>query len=762
MNIHRVCPFLAAFCLLSAACTSPADELPANTFVQVAKDDIGGHYFSQVIYAPTINGLVTWGTRTHAKSIRAHETQHFLVEKGEWIDAWPAGKEDAWAGKFKSWGDWSICSPTGFFYERDGVKMPRPNSSFYQCCWDAHNSRVLFYVGSMTFSYDPAKRVWKEIHARNVKAQPPAMLLWGSLCYDPVNKQVILFGGGGVDARDGRPHTWALDVTTDTWRKLDLDVEPPARCNSRMVYDAKNKVIVLFGGDAQDRGLADTWVFDGTAQKWIEKKPPLSPSPRWGHGMAYLEKSGVVLMVGGRAVSHSYRDVAPLSKQAWVYDVAKNAWTPIAAEVPSVLWASMESLPGTDEIILVTAHSYDHRRRTFRFRYDPTAAPAKQKGVPPGTEITKYTRTKAWYAEQPPADREAQAKVLADLLVNQWVEMKVPKSAKGRTWGTGIFDSDRGVAMKWGGGHSGYQGTDMAFYDVAANRWSIDRTPAATPDPFGRWARRPGGRTFFNQPWTRHMRRTCAYDAVRKVGVFCDGGGSTFYDRDKDKSVKHTWLYDPVQREWLDPIPQPFPGGGSVSPIAIPTLTGVVVYQHGGSVWHSDGRLHRFVGEAGKPETFGWEEIKIVGTARPYQRENMTMVYDQKRDRLVFLSYDGKAKKPLVWFFSMADRTWMPAPEASDGAVVTREAVYVPDQDAILAYGPKARGEEQWTHVFLCAENRWLTPAIKTPHSQAVHEIGLVYDPVHKAAVLLWPPRFEGDIRPHLFRLDVEKLTAGP
>jgi len=229
-------------------------------------------------------------------------------------------------------------------------------------------------------------------------------------------------------------------------------------------------------------------------------------------------------------------------------------------------WACLEAIPGSDEALLVVSSKYDHSQRTYRFRYDASAPPAQDvEGVPPGTVVTKTERTKAWYEDQAPADSEAHEKLLAELPVNQWVEMEPPKSAKGRTWGSAIFDTFRGVAMKWGGGHSGYQGTDMAFYDVAADRFTIDRTPAFTPEPFDRWARRPAARTFFNQPWTRHARHTCAYDPVRKLGVFTDGGGSEWYDRQKGAVVKHTWLYDPEKREWLDPIPQPFPGGGSAS-----------------------------------------------------------------------------------------------------------------------------------------------------------------------------------------------------
>jgi hypothetical protein len=751
------CPALISLTISGAAWG--ASEIPAGRFVQVAADDSGGHYHSQVIFAPTVHGLVSWGTRVHGPPMRAHETQIYLPAENRWIDAWPRDKAAEWQGKFKNWGDWEICAPAGRFYERDGIPLPRPNSTFYQCAWDEHNGRIVYYVGSMTFSFQPRKRQWTLIHDRNVTAQPPALLLWSSLCYDPVNRQILLFGGGGVNAFDGRPHTWALDITTDTWKRLALNVEPPARCNSRMVYDNRNKAIVLFGGDGQDRGLADTWIFDVTRQQWRERSPARSPHPRASHCMAFLQRSGLILLVGGSAVA-PWREQKRLSRQAWVYDPAANTWKPLAVEVPTAQWASMEAIPGTDEVVLVTAKRGTHERQTYRFRYDRSIPVADHVGVPPGTVAWKTKRTAGWYGEAPPADRNAHAALLATLTANRWIEVTPPRSTPGRTWGTAIFDTHRGVAMKWGGGHSGYQGTDMAFYDVATNRFTIDRTPAFTPDPFDRWARRPAGRTFFNQPWARHMRHTCAYDSVRRIGVFTDAGGSLWYDRESDAMLKHTWLYDPVERRWLEPIPQPFPGGGSVSPIAVSTPRGVLVYQHDASnTWEDNGRLYRFVGTPGEHATWGWEEIAIRGATRPHQREHMTIVYDTTRDRLIFLSHDRTTKKPALWFFSMAERSWTPNPHPTPGGVSTREAVYLPEADAILAYGPARDDDPIWTRVYRCAENRWVPLEIETP-CYLVHEVALVYDPGRRLAVLLWPPAFERDLRPHLFRLDVDTLPG--
>ncbi|HEX5273087.1 MAG TPA: hypothetical protein VFW33_21470 [Gemmataceae bacterium] len=39
----------------------------------------------------------------------------------------------------------------------------------------------------------------------------------------------------------------------------------PQRANSRLVYDPEAKKVLLFGGDALDHLLADTWAFDVAA-----------------------------------------------------------------------------------------------------------------------------------------------------------------------------------------------------------------------------------------------------------------------------------------------------------------------------------------------------------------------------------------------------------------------------------------------------------------------------------------------------------------
>ncbi len=47
-----------------------------------------------------------------------------------------------------------------------------------------------------------------------------------------------------------------------------LDAEPPPRALSPLVYDAKNKLFILFGGDHLDYLTNDTWVFDPSKKTW--------------------------------------------------------------------------------------------------------------------------------------------------------------------------------------------------------------------------------------------------------------------------------------------------------------------------------------------------------------------------------------------------------------------------------------------------------------------------------------------------------------
>src|SRR5262249_40342206 len=154
---------------------------------------------------------------------------------------------------------------------REGVLRPDLNIVFDQLTYDAKRARMLYFTGGRTFAYDVRARQWSDA-APGTAAPPPVTA--GALAYDPVNDEVVLAGGGHV--AEGGPRgelvgytgTWIYDCARSRWRALSSRTEPAPRMSTRLICDTKNKVIVMFGGDAQNAWLADTWLYDTRTRQW--------------------------------------------------------------------------------------------------------------------------------------------------------------------------------------------------------------------------------------------------------------------------------------------------------------------------------------------------------------------------------------------------------------------------------------------------------------------------------------------------------------
>ena len=99
--------------------------------------------------------------------------------------------------------------------------------------YDPDTKTFLFYAGGHTFRYDPARRAWTDLAPKTHPQQElGGILLWSSLCYDPVNKQFLLFGGGNVQSERGDPGTWTYSPAENRWVQLHPPHQPPQRANS--------------------------------------------------------------------------------------------------------------------------------------------------------------------------------------------------------------------------------------------------------------------------------------------------------------------------------------------------------------------------------------------------------------------------------------------------------------------------------------------------------------------------------------------------
>ena len=177
-----------------------------------------------------------------------------------------------------------------------------------------------------------------------------------------------------------------------------FDAEPPPRALSKIAFEPKTKLFVIFGGEHMDYSTDDLWVFDPAKRRWFQRHPEAAPEPRFDSHLEPLGDGRVAMRGGGiYEPGKHYIHVGPAR---WLYDVEKNTWT-----------------------------ADGHQEKTFpsdarSARYWPPAAP------------------EAFMAGARPDAAANEAKLKA-IPANTWVRLKTPVALGGRDWGTWVFDADR-------------------------------------------------------------------------------------------------------------------------------------------------------------------------------------------------------------------------------------------------------------------------------------------------------------------------------
>jgi len=532
----------------------------------------------------------------------------------------------------------------------------------------------------------------------------------------------------------------ALERKLDGAYRLAM-AEPPMRCNTQLVYDKKNKLIVLFGGDSQNAKLCDTWVYDVKTRTWRERYPEVSPPPEGDLTATYIDRHGVVFVAGFymRRSRHSYLHAA------WMYDAAKNEWTPVKGEYDAghCRWHSAAYSPKDDAVVLGCVNQKPSGTRwTYLYRLDPATAGTKRKGVASSSVPRYHLDFDHRVRKLPAPDPEATDRKLAALPPNQWVQMPGPNVSR-KGWGSATIDTDKGVILYIGGGHSTYSGTDTAHYDIGAGRWSLSYPPEFPPYLYGT-NRTVYGWSYNLHPWAEHTRRWYEYDPVSKMMVY-NRQGSIEPKRSYHLGVgrtgvvkttgRSTWVYNPRLRKWYPPTCDRPWGTGDAEHL-ISTPKGIYAHTGRSGIWHCTVKK---VEENGSVRySAHWKQVIKKAPSSGYDLKG-TLVYDSKRNRLVVLKTSN--------YMDIIDLNAMKVGriKPKSGRVAHyREAIYIPGQDVIFApNGYKKKGYS----VYRCAENKWVRVDIASPvvrstdgrgrkHSRVQPDAGedtvIKYDPVHK------------------------------
>jgi hypothetical protein len=779
-----VCLLLAAPLARSAAET----ELPANRWVELRKDPVGARRGSAIRYASEAKAFLLWGfMNANPELLQEHPLMEvpeydvvaFDPSDGRWRNHLPPHREKRWSKRLPlaySPGTYSGITTgsertvmRGATESQNGVPRPDLNIVFDQVTYRPNNSSLYYFTGGLTAAYNVTRHRWSDL--RPYHSPPP--VLGGSLAYDPVNDEIILFGGGHVaeqgpnGAVRGYTGTWVYRITENDWQQLSLKLQPRPRMNTRMVCDTKNQVLVLFGGDGQRFYLADTWLFDLRTRQWRASKAPGGPEPRAGHFTVYDPETGLVIIGGG----YNRKDLTDM----WAYDAAKDRWQKLVGEAPTGFYISGDIAPDKRLILLVTntkkpgdrmtCNVLYPVRTTYGYRIDKGTLVDTSQQARAHKPMPKRAPEELAGMEPDPARQQAQALRLKQLPTNQWVHLSDPgRAAPTRTWGSATIDTDRNQILSWGGGHCGYGGSDVDFYVIAEHTWHGN----PSPDYPGRaWNHgvRLAGVTFEGRPWTDHGRKTFAYDPVGKRMIMVPRfrlttGYEPAWLRSYPTEAKVapdalvrppssyrkaiTSSYDPDTREWK--ILGPAPAGVDTLVTTPHGVMGVPVNWPGRLTSSGYQRLWR---PSDPPEDNAifllrgsqWERLSKGQPSPQHLYEMTSMAYDSKRDQIIL--HGGGKRRDELWTFNLKTKVWknmepkVLAPAGADPPTCGRESVYIPTEDVVLFYG---RGGVGW--VYTPAENAWRQIEIPISGAEEVRRRmgqnrAMVYDAKHDLAFLV-------------------------
>lgn len=152
-------------------------------------------------------------------------------------------------------------------------------------------------------------------------APVPSARVDGVIEYDPVSRQIFLFGGQDTLPRND---LWAYSLARRQWTEMQVSGPvPPARFGHTVVFDSARRRLVVFGGQASGF-FSDVWAFDIAAGSWRQLSADnTGPSRRYGHSAIYETARDRMV------ISHGFTNAGRFD-DTWAFDFSSNSWRDIS------------------------------------------------------------------------------------------------------------------------------------------------------------------------------------------------------------------------------------------------------------------------------------------------------------------------------------------------------------------------------------------------------------------------------------------------
>ena len=156
------------------------------------------------------------------------DNEEFDLASGKFVNAYPRGAPENYA---PAEGPTRVedmpkqgYSKREFWQDADGFwRIPwfasygDSSQAYHQYAYDPDSQRLVAYVGNQTFAYDVHARKWSDTGAAAFSRG--SAMHWGSMCYDPVNRELLSIGGSSFE-RGGTPGSWVFKCSENQWEKL--------------------------------------------------------------------------------------------------------------------------------------------------------------------------------------------------------------------------------------------------------------------------------------------------------------------------------------------------------------------------------------------------------------------------------------------------------------------------------------------------------------------------------------------------------------
>jgi hypothetical protein len=181
--------------------------------------------------------------------------------------------------------------------------------------------------------------------ATSAFASHPSPRAYARMAYDAKNDVVVLFGGRGMpDQATSLLHssneTWHFGGAT--WAQRFPETVPPARSVHGMVAGEEGR-IYMFGGrqepidvDSDPAFLSDLWMWENDNWTRLDEGSATRPSPRQYAGLAFDTDRDILVLFGGQVYGGEEGDEVVYDFETWEFSPATGQWTEILPDAPPV------------------------------------------------------------------------------------------------------------------------------------------------------------------------------------------------------------------------------------------------------------------------------------------------------------------------------------------------------------------------------------------------------------------------------------------